>query len=68
VWVLGLPSLVLSSRPEQRRLMPLRSGGIVARPKCSPNPVFLIGACEVWNPSFSRLATYTLSGSSISCN
>jgi hypothetical protein len=68
VWGLGLPSLVLSSRPEQRRLMPLRSGGIVARPKCSPNPVFLIGACEVWNPSFSRLATYTLSGSSISCN
>src|SRR5208283_2124371 len=29
----------LSSRPEQRRLMPLRSGGIMATPNRSPSPV-----------------------------
>ena len=30
---------ILSSRPEQRRLLPLRSGGIMARPNRSPSPV-----------------------------
>jgi len=52
-WVcllLSLPFLILSSRPEQRRLLPLRSavcapralrrgGGIMARPNGSPHPV-----------------------------
>src|SRR5208283_1183062 len=39
VWVVGLQFLLLSSRPEQRRLMPLRSGGIMATPNRSPSPV-----------------------------
>ena len=37
--VRNLSSLVLSSRPKQRRLLPLRSGGIMAWPNDSPSPV-----------------------------
>src|SRR5208283_3399067 len=48
---LGLPSLVLSSRPEQRRLIPLRSGGIMAKPNCSPSPVIPNGVRAVRNLS-----------------
>src|SRR5208337_4283229 len=56
VWVLGLPFLALSSRPEQRRLLPLRSGGIMARPNPSPRPVIPNGVREVRNLSCFCLA------------
>src|SRR5208283_1975252 len=73
-WVLGLPSPNLSSRPEQRRFPPLRSGGIVASSKqlhqsVIPNGVrevrygFASRAFRAMNLSFSWFFRRTVSGS-----